>query len=58
MISDKKIKEISEKLLLPYTIPEDCPYLSENQRELSTLTVEKRIEWMAEWLYLSEGIEF
>jgi len=45
--------QLSRRLLLPYRIPEDCPYLSEDQKELSLLTLQERIEWMAEWLFLS-----
>ncbi len=54
---DPEIKELTLKLLEPYKIPEDCPYLSEDQRELSTLPVEKRLEWMAEWLYMANSID-
>ena len=54
MILNNDIKQLTEKLLKPYIIPEDCPYLSEEQRELSMLTVEKRLEWMAEWLYMAK----
>jgi hypothetical protein len=53
MNPDPEIKELTLRLLEPYIIPEDCPYLSEDQRVLSTLTVEKRLEWMAEWLYMA-----
>ena len=45
--------QLSRRLLEPYQIPEDCPYLSENQKELSLLPLEERIEWMAEWLFLA-----
>jgi ribosome modulation factor len=38
----------------PYTIPDDCPYLSEDQREISKLTFEQRAQWMAEWLALAQ----
>ncbi len=47
------IKEVTLKLLEPYNIPEDSPYLSEEQRELSKLPYQKRMEWMAEWLMLA-----
>lgn len=50
-------KELSLRLLEPYTIPDDCPYLSEDQRELSKLPYEKRMEWMAEWLYMANQCE-
>jgi hypothetical protein len=39
--------------LEPYTIPSECPYLSEDQRELSNLDLEKRAQWMTEWLLLA-----
>jgi hypothetical protein len=45
--------KLSRRLLQPYQIPDDCPYLSEDQKELSLLTLQERIEWMAEWLFLS-----
>lgn len=32
MNPDPEIKELTLKLLEPYIIPEDCPYLSEDQR--------------------------
>ncbi len=57
MRKELSIKECTQRLLKPYKIPDDCPYLSEDQRELSTLTVEKRMEWMAEWLYMADEIE-
>jgi hypothetical protein len=50
-------RELTLWLTEPYTIPEDCPYLSEEQRELSTLPFEKRAEWHAEWLMLAQGVE-
>ncbi len=48
------ISAIGRRLLQPYTIPEECPYLSEDQRELSKLDIQGRSEWMAEWLLLSD----
>ena len=53
MKPDLSIKEVTLKILEPYTIPEECPYLSEEQRELSKLPYQKRMEWMAEWLMLA-----
>jgi hypothetical protein len=53
MKPDLSIKEITLKMLEPYTIPEECPYLSEEQKELSKLPYQKRMEWMAEWLMLA-----
>lgn len=57
MMDKRKIEEINLRMLKPYTIPEECPYLSEDQRELSKLTLKKRAEWMAEWLYMGIGID-
>jgi len=53
MVSAVIIRKASLHLLEPYTIPSECPYLSEDQRELSKLDLEKRAEWMAEWLLLA-----
>lgn len=50
-------KELTMKFLEPYTIPDECPYLSEDQRELSTLSITQRLEWMAEWLYMVNEME-
>ena len=47
---DERIVALSLRLLEPYTIAEDCPYLSEDQRELARLTLPEREAWMAEWL--------
>jgi hypothetical protein len=54
LIDISRIRSASQRLLEPYTIPEDTPYLSDDQRELSELTFEKRAEWMAEWLLLAQ----
>jgi hypothetical protein len=40
-------------MLKPYRIPDECPYLSEDQRELSKLDIQGRSAWMAEWLLLA-----
>ncbi len=48
----KRARELNERMAEPYTIPDECPYLSENQRELSKLPFEKRAEWWAEWFYM------
>ena len=48
---------MSRELLEPYRIPEDCPYLSEDQKELSLLSLEKRGQWFAEWLLLSTAYD-
>ncbi|MFH0925219.1 MAG: hypothetical protein V1872_06245 [bacterium] len=50
-------KELSLKFLKPYTIPKECPYLSEEQKELSKLPYEKRLEWWADWLYQAHNAE-
>ena len=49
-LTDRELTEVSRSLLSPYTIPDSCPYLSEDQRELSKLTLAERSAWMAEWL--------
>jgi len=53
MVESDIIKKASLHLLEPYTMPAECPYLSEDQRELCKLDLEKRGEWMAEWLLLA-----
>jgi len=50
---DEAIK-LSKRLLRPYKIPDDCPYLSEDQKELSLLSLKERCEWMAEWIFLAK----
>ena len=69
MMSSKRAKELTLRLLRPYTIPEHCPYLSEDQRRLSEMTIAERSAWMADWLirarntawtpnpYSSEGLD-
>lgn len=49
----KSVQYVSERMLKPYTIPDECPYLSEEQRELSRLTLEQRKHWMTEWLEIA-----
>ena len=53
-MTDKDVMAIGLRLLRPYSIPPECPYLSEDQRELSTLDLRGRSEWMAEWLGLAD----
>ena len=53
-MTDKDIMAIGLRLLRPYRIPSECPYLSEDQRELSTLDLRGRSAWMAEWLVLAD----
>jgi hypothetical protein len=52
-MTNQEIIRAGERLLHPYRIPETCPYLSEDQRELSTLDIRQRSAWMAEWLMLA-----
>jgi len=52
-MTEQQIRDVSLRLLKPYTIPAECPYLSEDQRELSKLDLKGRSEWMAEWLMLA-----
>jgi hypothetical protein len=52
-VTNQEIIAASERLLRPYRIPETCPYLSEDQRELSLLDIKQRSAWMAEWLMLA-----
>jgi hypothetical protein len=55
MVDSERIRAASFRLLEPYTIPADTLYLSDDQRELSELSFEKRAEWMAEWLALAQN---
>ncbi len=55
-MTDQEIIAVSRRLLQPYVIPASCPYLSEDQRELSKLNLEGRSAWMAEWLLLADGM--
>jgi hypothetical protein len=57
MVDSERIRAASFRLLEPYTIPADTLYLSDDQRELSELSFEKRAEWMAEWLLLASRTE-
>jgi len=50
---DRELAAIGRRLLRPYGISRECPYLSEDQRELSTLDLQGRSAWMAEWLWLA-----
>lgn len=52
-MTDSEIMRVSRRLLAPYVIPSECPYLSEDQQELSRHNLEGRSEWMAEWLLLA-----
>ncbi len=53
-MTDASIVTISRRMLKPYRIPESCPYLSDDQRELSKLDLKGRSAWMAEWLLLAD----
>jgi len=53
-VTDRDLATIGRRLLQPYIIPEECPYLSEDQRELSKLDLKGRSAWMAEWLLLAD----
>ena len=55
-MTDRSIVQISRRMLKPYRIPEECPYLSEDQRELSKLDIKGRSAWMAEWLLLAAAV--
>jgi hypothetical protein len=52
-MTDGRIIQISRRMLKPYRISRKCPYLSEDQRELSQLDIQGRSAWMAEWLLLA-----
>jgi len=52
-MNDLEIMRIGRRLLRPYDIPVSCPYLSEDQHELSALDFKGRSEWMGEWLRLA-----
>jgi len=49
-VSGRTATEISLRLLQPYTIAADSPYLSEDQQRLCQMTLRERSAWMAEWL--------
>lgn len=57
LLSDEEVRRLNQRLSEPYEIPEHCPYLSEEQRELSRLPFEQRAEWMGEWLSMAQGVE-
>jgi hypothetical protein len=56
-MTNRELVEIGRRLLRPYAIPPECPYLSEDQRELSTLNLKGRSAWMAEWLLLADAAD-
>ena len=57
MMTDQEIEAVGRRLLRPYRIPPECPYLSEDQRELSRLDLKGRSEWMGEWLMLAASAQ-
>ena len=57
-MTKEQIITASKRLLHPYHIPRTCPYLSDDQRELSTLNMNERSAWMAEWLMLATPNSF
>jgi hypothetical protein len=56
-VTGEEIIALSRRMLRPYVIPPECPYLSEDQRELSTLPVRERIRWQGTWLALADRVE-
>lgn len=56
-MTDRELSAIGRRLLRPYRIPPECPYLSEDQRELSALDLKGRSAWMAEWLLLADAAD-
>ena len=57
MIDPEIIRRASLRLLEPYTISPDTPYLSEDQQELCKMTLEERSAWRAEWLRLAASTD-
>ncbi len=55
MATNNRLRELTLRLLRPYKIPEHCPYLSEDQRRLSEMTLEERSVWMADWLIKAQN---
>jgi hypothetical protein len=39
LLTDNEVRRLNERLSEPYEIPEHCPYLSEEQRELRPVTL-------------------
>jgi len=51
-MTDKDIMTIGKRLLRSYVIPPECPYLSEDQRELSRLSLKDDLNgWRNGWLW-------
>jgi hypothetical protein len=58
MIVDPSIiHQASLRLLEPYTISPDCPYLSEEQQELCRMNLEERSAWRGEWLLAASSTD-
>jgi hypothetical protein len=55
-VTDDRAIALSKRLLEPYEFPEGSPYLSDDQRELSRMTLKERAAWMAEWLALADRV--
>lgn len=58
MPPNDRIRELTLRLLHPYKIPEHCPYLSEDQRLLSEMSIRERSAWMADWLIKAQDTEW
>jgi len=56
-MTDEEAIAVSKRLMEPYEFPEGSPYLSDDQRELSRMTLAERERWMAEWLMLADRVE-
>jgi hypothetical protein len=57
MIDPAVIRQASLRLLEPYTISPETPYLSEGQQVLCRMNLEERITWSAEWLKWAAKID-
>ena len=55
--TDWTAADVGRRLLEPYTISERSPYLSDDQRRLSEMTLRERSAWMAEWLLWAQSTE-
>ena len=52
-MTNEQVRHLGEQFLEPYEIPDSCPHLSDDQRELSLLTFTERARWMGEWLAMA-----
>lgn len=55
MIDPKCLRKACLNMLKPYRMPPGSPYPSEDQCELSALSLQQRASWMAEWIFLAKG---